>query len=168
MSVVAMYSIFCNNLFGNNIDYKNTVFNIAFGVPVVFFNPISIGTYQRVVPVENRIRVNVCSPFSNKIYFQMCRDGIFKGLPLCDETRTGNGCDVVGGSYPTLGLVQPNDQDFQASFQPDWAFSGNKLFGRSQCQGLLNGALCHLLDRYLWGLTSSRFDKFCGHETVSA
>jgi hypothetical protein len=115
ISVVATYSIFCNKLFGDKIDYKNTVYNIGFGVPIVFFNSRSIDTYQNTVPVTNRIRINACSPFSNRIQWQTCTDGIAKGLPLCDAVRTGNGCDIIGGSYPTLGLIQPSDQDFQAS-----------------------------------------------------
>jgi len=115
LSVVATYNIFCAKLFGENIDYKNTVYNIAYGVLVVFYGPTSIKAYQSVVPVENRIRINACSPFSNLALFQKCESGLFKGLNLCNAVRTGNSCDIVGGAFPAQGLIQPNDQDFQAS-----------------------------------------------------
>jgi hypothetical protein len=167
MSNVAIYDIFCNKLFGKDVDYDKQVFNIGYGSPILWYGDKSIRAYQDMVPVQNRLRILTCAHFDNPK--RLDKTDSFPWVKL--NTRSGYSCDIVGTGFPHQFYEHPDD-DFQASFQPDWIV-GNGYISltypyRGNCFGRIRGVHCHQLQRYLVGLTDAKFDKFCGPQTVYA
>jgi flagellar biosynthesis GTPase FlhF len=154
MSNIAIYDIFCNKLFGDDIDYKQQVFNIGYGTPIVWYRDESHKAYQDVVPSNNRVRINTISHFSNEVSVTFT-DGISGLNPFEKNTRSGYSGDIVGTSFPRSNYKHADD-DFQASMQPSWVSADGGSCGGG-LNGALKGGLCHLLDRYLVGLTDSRY-----------
>jgi hypothetical protein len=139
MSAVATYDLWCNPRL---VDGGRTpIFGtITFGQVIVFWGRSSVNFYKATVPKERRIRVLTCSRGSQ---------------------AEGNSCDPVGSEFPLAvvplnfrnsGYLQPDD-DFQAS----WVRTTERY---KSCSGLMEGVLCHLLDRYSQGLRDD--DRYNG------
>ena len=138
---LAAYDFHCNKHFKDSVG--DHVYLITQGQPILYHGDVSLKAYQSTVPATHRIRQMAVST-----------------VTINDNTFTVG--DMVGMSFPAAGYNQPGDDFLGTEVQPR-DIDGDQTFGYD-CHpqtGLLNGVVCHLLDRYNEGL-ASRADTYEG------
>lgn len=138
---LAAYDFHCNKHFKDSVG--DHVYLITQGQPILYHGDVSLKAYQSTVPATHRIRQMAVSTVTIK-----------------GNTFTVG--DMVGMSFPAAGYNQPGD-DFLGSEVQRRDIDGDQEFGMDchpQTQ-ILNGVICHLLDRYNEGL-ASRADTYEG------